>query len=225
MIRLTTCNTPAEAELIGSLLAVEGIEYFLPQDSAPAPVLGFPSGYDVFVRTEDHARALQVIAGQRPQNGVPTVDASNSTDLSAKLSGRGKPLLRLFRVAVLLEAAITTGFWIQAHHTQPSEPAHVQEYLESLAAPVWWDLGYWINQGGFCLGLIGSLFLFFRARAGRPIYVVGVALQIGSFWVFPGGIIHGLASLFGGIQGVLTGFILTAAFLLPVLEPPEKRAP
>ncbi|ATC63598.1 hypothetical protein CMV30_06315 [Nibricoccus aquaticus] len=200
MKTVLTCNNPAEAAVVSSILEAEGIETFVPQENTPQPIAGFPGGFQVKVQDEQFERALEIL---RAGGFAPTALLESS--LSPRIS---HPKLPLFRWLLITHVILAIGIWFNAQKVDTRIPYQVRDYLDSLAPSLeLWGLGYLGWMIGFGIDLVGSVILFFRSRFGLWVFAGGLALQTLWLWVFPGGIVYGAWSMIGTIDITLAGFL------------------
>lgn len=219
MKTVLTCNTLPEADLLRSLLESEGITVAVPDEHTPQPIAGFPAGYRVQVEDAAFPRSVEILRDA----GYLTTSTPQQGD--ARTLAAVQPVappdrqLRCFRWLIVVDTLLTLAVWWDGQVGHLDLPREVNAYLESLAAADWlWEIGYLVANTAFGFGLIGSLFMLFRARLGLYLFAGGTLVQIAWAWVFPAGIYHGWSGALGAFELVLAGFIIGLGCVRPMWE-------
>lgn len=213
MKTIITCSNLTEVAMVRSLLEGDSIEVHVPQEHTPQPFAGFPGGFQIQVDDDLERRALEILRSAN-YSSIPLVGNSNGAGVTS-------PRLAWFRWLVVTDALLAIGVWLSAQRIDNSMPPAVRDYLDSLAASLeLWSLGYYVYLIGFVTYLIGAMLLLFRMRMGLWMFVGGLALETLWAWVFPGGIIYGVANVFSMLELVLAGIIIGWAFSDRILLSP-----
>lgn len=211
-MKIRTCTTLVEAQFLCSLLDAEGISASIPEEQTPAPYAGVAGGYSVNVPDGDAARAAEVLASAE----VADAPAEESPQSDAGPRTRREGIARFFKPLVGLDALLLAILLSRSFLFASDYPPAVEKYLMSLAAAEdIWSLGYLVYLAAACVTLCGSILMLFGVRFGFLSFSAGQAAMIGTFWVYPGEIVHGIWSVIGSAELVFAGMIIATAALSP----------